>query len=151
MGLTSLRLMQQARRWSFDAAFCIRGELRQEGDCRFAWRIVLQNRWSAQDKNDCACVMDGRLHRARLQRSARVMLIHAAVDFMTLRRMHGTHRPAAAIERIGAEPAGYDRHRERQNSENCGKLSHHTCGAMLIPLRKSMQSRLDHRGMCTNT
>src|SRR5260370_41095948 len=143
--------MQETRRGSFDAAFCVRGVCRQEGDCRFAWRIVLQTRWSEQDKNDCGGVVDGRLRRARLQRSARAMLIHTAVDFMTLRRMHGTHRPAAAIERIGAEPAGYDRHGERQNSENCGKLWHHTCGAMLIPLRKSMQSRLGHRGMCTNT
>src|SRR5260370_22442487 len=143
--------MGERGRGSLDAGFCGRGELRREGDCRSAWRIVLQNRWSEQDKTDCGGVVDGSLHRARLQRSARAMLIHTAVDFMPLRRMHGTHRPAAAIERIGAEPAGRDHYGERQNSETCGKLSHHACIAMLIPLRESLQSRTDHRGMCTNT
>ena len=139
--LASLRL-RHARRGSFNAAFCVGGELRQEGDCRFGWRIVLQNRWSEQHKNDCAREVRDALHRARLHRGARV--IHAAVHFMTLHRMHGTHRSAAAIERAGGQPARHDRNGERQNSEDCSKPSHRGL-VMLIPLPKSMQSHAGGR------
>jgi hypothetical protein len=114
----------QARRRKFDAAFCVGRGMCQEGDCRFAWGIVVQNRWSEQHKDHGARVARVGLPWARLQRGARVMLIHTAIRLVNRRRMHRTHGPVAAVERIGAEAARHDGNGERHDSEDCGKPSH---------------------------